>query len=197
MRFNHAGIIRGLSIANIVIGALLLCILLYGFFFFDIGAAILATNSSPEGLSAGKAIYGNLLLMAFFFVIIPFIAGILGTAFARRPQKLTIVLVFNILGAIAYVVGFGLIGVVFAALCVLVAIFSFQDKKAYDNKVYLSKPVPGEPLYTTPTAAQNIPVVPGTIAGSQSLSVDEGIPLGIPVTPPDPQSPPNPQDPQG
>ena len=129
----HGKAIQGLSIANIVISGLGLLLGLLGFLAVGLGIAIVADGSDHFDLFVGAAWWGSLLAVAMVAVVPGLVAGILGVRNARTPAKLTTVMVWSIVGAAVYIVGMGLLGIVLAIPCVLVAVFSYQDKKAYTS----------------------------------------------------------------
>ncbi len=135
MYADHEKAIWGLSIANIVISGLGLLGLL-GFLVVGLGAAIVADSSDPFDLVTGMAWWGSFLTIAMIAVIPALVAGILGVRNARKPAKLTVVMVWNIVGAAVYVIGVGVLGALVAIPCILVAVFSYQDKKAYTSGLY-------------------------------------------------------------
>lgn len=131
MHADHKKAIQGLSIANIVISGIGLLVGIGGFLVLGVGTAIVADSVSPFDLITGAAWWGSLIVFAMFVLVFPLVAGILGLRNADKPQKLTMVMVWNIVGAVAYIIGFGFsVGALLAVLCILVAVFSYQDKKA-------------------------------------------------------------------
>ncbi len=131
MHADHRKAIQGLSIANIVISGIGLLVGIGGFLVLGVGTAIVADSVSLFDLITGAAWWGSLIVFAMFVLVFPLVAGILGLRNADKPQKLTMVMVWNIVGAVAYIIGFGFsVGALLAVLCILVAVFSYQDKKA-------------------------------------------------------------------
>ncbi len=153
MYSNHAKAIKGLSIANIVLASLGLLLTIACWILMAIGGAAVMGSAgyidySTSSVSQGDilAIFGTfsgLLILVFAFALVVLIAGIMGVRNASHPEKLTSVMVWNIIGAVSYIIGVGWVGVAFAVLCIVVAIFSYQDKKAFTAGTYYGAPVYG------------------------------------------------------
>lgn len=155
MGTQHAGIIRGLSIATTVIAALCTMILLVVLAAFGLGGVVLSNpdmrdqasyelDVDPEdvqsledlGIPAGDdAAFADFVLGAGGALagaevvchVVALIAGILGICNARRPEKLTMLLVWTIIAALASVVARNFILVI---LLVITGVLIFMDRRA-------------------------------------------------------------------
>ena len=151
MRNAHAGAIKGLSIATIVLSALgILGAILVMVFSGVLGAVMLdsgvayhfeynADGSITGGgtsLDPDEAFFISMLMMliggglgiwVLVCCIVGLIAGIFGTMHAANPQKLGFVMGWAIAGAILSFLGGNIVTVV---LLVIVAVFANSDKRA-------------------------------------------------------------------
>lgn len=197
MNTNHAKAIKGMSIANIVLGILVIlgsmggCAALgfggyamtgYDYIPLDNGTYLdaAAAASIPvvlSVLSALVAICGILVL----------IAGIMGVRGADRPEKLKGVMIWNIVGAIASFCGAGIISLV---LCIVVAVFASKDKNAFAAGAYAAGAPYGAPVYGT-APVPPAPMAPQQPAGAPVASQ----PAAAPVAPAAPEAAPLVSDP--
>ena len=155
MGTQHADIIRGLSIATTVIAALCTMILLVVLAAFGLGGVVLSNpdvrdqasyelDIDPEdvqsledlGIPAGDdAAFAGFVLgaggalagVAVACHVVALIAGILGIRHARKPEKLTMLLVWTIIAALASVVSRNFVLVI---LLVITGVFIFMDRRA-------------------------------------------------------------------
>lgn len=165
MNTSHAKAIKGMSIANIVLGALGILGTLIIWMGLGAGGAAVANSGydyfyTDDGYIIQTSDINALLGMVGFFVFWVFIclalvmvAGIMGVRGANKPEKLKSVMVWNIVGAIASFLGAGIASLV---LCIVVAVFANKDKQAFAAAPYAA---PTAPAYGAPVQPQ-APVAP-------------------------------------
>lgn len=165
MNTSHAKAIKGMSIANIVLGALGILGTLIIWMGLGAGGAAVANSGydyfyTDDGYIIQTSDINALLGMVGFFVFWVFIclalvmvAGIMGVRGANKPEKLKSVMVWNIVGAIASFLGAGIVSLV---LCIVVAVFANKDKQAFAAAPYAA---PTAPAYGAPVQPQ-APVAP-------------------------------------
>lgn len=170
MNTSHAKAIKGMSIANIVLGALGLVGTLivwmglgaggsyvansgYDYFYTDDGYVI---NTSDINMVLG--LIGFFVFWMLICFVIVLVAGIIGVRGAAKPDKLKGVMVWNIVGAVASFLGAGIVTLV---LCIVVAVFANKDRKALTAAPYAA------PAYAAPQqpgAAAAVPVAAAVAA---------------------------------
>ena len=153
MKNAHAGAIKGLSIATIVLSALgILGAILVMVFSGVLGAVMLdsgvpyyhfeyngdgSITGGGSSLDPDEAFFISMLMMLIggglgiwilVCCIVGLIAGIFGTMHAANPPKLGLVMGWAIAGAILSFLGGSFITVV---LLIIVAVFANSDRRAY------------------------------------------------------------------
>lgn len=179
MNTSHAKAIKGMSIANIVLGALGLLGCLFGWMGIGAFTSYVASTGydyfyTEDGyiievsdINALLAMLGFLVFWMIVCYVIVLVAGIMGVRGAAKPEKLKGVMIWNIIGAVVSFLGAGIISLV---LCIVVAVFANKDKKAltapYAAPAY---GVATAPIYTAPqqpTAAPQQPAAPAAAAAA-------------------------------
>lgn len=170
MNTSHAKAIKGMSIANIVLGALgILGTLIiwmglgaggaavansgYDYFYTDDGYIIQTSD-----INALLGMVGFFMFWVFICLALVMVAGIMGVRGANKPEKLKGVMVWNIVGAIASFLGAGIVSLV---LCIVVAVFANKDKQAFAAAPYaVSDPAPVTPAVAVAEQAVTTEAVP-------------------------------------
>lgn len=173
MNTSHAKAIKGMSIANIVLGALGLAGTLIVWMVLGAGGSYVANSGydyfyTDDGYVINTSDINMILGLIGFFVfwvlicfVIVLVAGIIGVRGAAKPDKLKGVMVWNIVGAVASFLGAGIVSLV---LCIVVAVFANKDKKAFEATPYAA------PVYAAPqqpgaaAAAAAVPVAAAVAA---------------------------------
>lgn len=170
MNTSHAKAIKGMSIANIVLGALGLAGTLIVWMVLGAGGSYVANSGydyfyTDDGYIINTSDINMILGLIGFFVfwvlicfVIVLVAGIIGVRGAAKPDKLKGVMVWNIVGAVASFLGAGIVSLV---LCIVVAVFANKDKKAFEATPYAA------PVYAAPQqpgAAAAVPVAAAVAA---------------------------------
>lgn len=197
MYTNHAKAIKGLSIANIVLGVLGILGSLGGCAALGSSAAIVANSgydyiplddgyymdtAAAAGLMGMLTIFAVFACIAAIFILV---AGIVGVRNADKPEKLKGVMVWNIVGAVA-----GLFGSwISLVLCIIVAVFANKDKNAYVSGSYgapaapygaYGAPVsPAAPAAPQQPAVSNAPVVPTTPVAAEAVTPQQPAPAQV------------------
>lgn len=173
MNTSHAKAIKGMSIANIVLGALGLAGTLIVWMVLGAGGSYVANSGydyfyTDDGYIINTSDINMILGLIGFFVFwmlicfaIVLVAGIIGVRGAAKPDKLKGVMVWNIVGAVASFLGAGIVSLV---LCIVVAVFANKDKKAFEATpcaapVYAAPQQPG-----AAAAAAAVPVAAAVAA---------------------------------
>lgn len=197
MYTNHAKAIKGLSIANIVLGVLGILGSLGGCAALGSSAAIVASSGYDyipldDGYYMDTAAATGLMGVLTFFMVVAciasvliLVAGIMGVRNADKPEKLKGVMAWNIVGAIA-----GLLGSwISLVLCIIVAVFANKDKNAYATGAYgaptapygaYGAPVPpAAPAAPQQPAVSNAPVVPTTPVAAEAVTPQQPAPAQV------------------
>lgn len=179
MNTNHAKAIKGMSIANIVLAALGVLLMLvvwaglgassaaisgsgYDYFYTDDGFYLTTTDmTSLLGMA------GFLIFLVIICAVLILIAGILGVRGADKPDKLRGIMIWNIVAAVVSFLSGCWVSLV---LCIIVAVFANKDRALYAAPA----PAPAAPYGYAPAA----PVAP---AAPQQPA--QPAPVAAPVTP--------------
>lgn len=177
MQKNHAKAIKGLSIAAIVISAVLIVCYILGMVMVGVTGTYAADYLSSyayddmfdnhyeyhsfdaDDAAAFSAIMGVVNVALAFCVIgvvVCLIGGIIALRNYDKPEKLGAVFGWSIAGAI---LGFVATGVILTVLFVIIAVFANSDKKLYQSGMYyaMNQPYAQAQGYQTPVYA--MPVV--------------------------------------
>lgn len=171
----HTKAIQGCSIANIVIAAIGIILCIVACFGMGIAGSVLSGYDSyyydTADAYAAMAGAGVIAFFTIICLILVLIAGIITVTNVNKPAKYGMIFVWNVIGAIAGLLGAGLIG---GILCIIVAVFTNMDKKAYltgyapmsngapaqAGQPYASQPYTGQPNAAQPYQAQTGVVQP-------------------------------------
>ena len=186
MKNEHAGAIKGLSIAVVVLSAIGIIGAILIMVFSGLLSAVLLENGpeiayhlefNDNGTITGggtafdseDAFFLSMLMMlvgggvaiwALICCIVALIAGIFGIMHAANPPKLGFVMGWAIAGAVTSFLGAGLITMV---LLIIVAVFANADKRAYR-------------CGTTAAASQQPPCLPSRRGGTRARQLDANSP---------------------
>lgn len=194
MNTSHAKAIKGMGIANIVLGALgILGVVCLWAMLGASGAAISGSGYDYFYTDDGyymtvddiNMILGMLGFLVFFMLIagvLILIAGIMAVRGADKPEKLKGVMIWNIVGAVASFCGGNWVSLV---LCIITAVFANKDKKLYAPAAPVYGAAPVAPVYG---AAPVAPVQPQQPYVAPAAPVVPAQPVSdpAPVTPAEP-----------
>lgn len=196
---NHAKAIKGMSIANIVLGILTILGGMGGCAAFGVGGAALAgydyiplddgTYLDAAATAGILGVFSILMVLLVICGIVVLVAGIMGVRGADKPEKLKSVMVWNIVGAVVSFFGTGIIS---AVLCIIVAVFANKDKNAYAAGAAAAPygaygaygaPVPPvapvAPAAPQQPAVSNAPVVPTTPVAAEAVTPQQPAPAQV------------------
>lgn len=193
---NHAKAIKGMSIANIVLGALTMLGGMGGCAAFGVGGAALAgydyiplddgTYLDAAAAASMMGVFSVLMVLLLICGIVVLVAGVMGVRGADKPEKLKSVMVWNIVGA---VISFFSTGIISAVLCILVAVFANKDKNAYAAAgaaaaygAYGTPTAPVAPMAPAvpqQPAVSNAPVVPTTPVAADAVTPQQPAPAQV------------------
>lgn len=167
MYTNHAKAIKGMSIANIVLGVLTILGGMGGCATLGVGGAALSsydyiplddgTYLDAAATAGVLGVFSILMVLMAIGGIVILVAGIMGMRGADKPEKLKGVMTWNIVGA---VVSFFCSGLISTVLCIIVAVFANKDKNAYAAGAYGAAPQPYGYAPTTAPVASAAPAAP-------------------------------------
>lgn len=185
MQQDHTKAIKGLSIANIVISALVIVLCICGMFFISIALSVAgdyvtnysdyydlyseydyyyynSTISDSDSILLASGIINALFVWEIICAIVTMVAGIIGLRNADDKSKLGLVFGWSIAGAIVGFIGMGIVVVI---LFTITAVFASRDKQLYaynayaPQNAYYQSAQGYQPQGSAP-AGQNAPVAP-------------------------------------
>lgn len=196
MNTNHAKAIKGMSIANIVLGILVILGSMGGCAALGVGGYAMTgydyipldngTYLDAAALASMLGVLSVLSVLVAICGVLVLVAGIMGVRGADKPEKLKGVMIWNIVGAIASFCGAGIISLV---LCIVVAVFASKDKNAFAAGAYAAPAPYGAPVYGT------APVPPAPTAPQQAAAPTAPQQPAAPVAPAAPAAAPLVSDP--